>query len=311
MTWREVCESELLECFGIEPRHIGAEIVGREKALEIWKTLVRSRSFNSVVIESGHVKDGSRIVAFGASVFVRADFATEELERPKPYLNSRIIASIASGESVVLPESALCNGNASRPVDAVILSGDWRMGSLSQQEIDEVQMLLPFTFMEAHLGYPLNRMLIEWTGEAQYRMHHSSGVWRGVETFEGLDRGLCLLTRDDAFAVPGSIAGALFQPQGAVLHLHETDKHLLAEALRGGSDGELAARMNLSLASIKKRWLSLFERVSEVKPDLLPGCQNQSWNECRGPQKRHHILGYVRAHPQEIRPFRWYSPMHS
>lgn len=304
MTWREMCEADLADCFKIEPRHLGAEIVGREAALKVWKALVRSRCFNSVVIESGTPK---RIVASGSSVFVTPDFATEELERPRPFLNSRIIASIASKRSVILPEAVFSGEETHSPLDFVILNGDYLTDSLSQDELDEVQMLLPFTFMEAHLGYRLNRILIEWTGETQRQFHHSSGVWRAVETFAQEDRGLSILTRKDALAVSGSIAAALFQYQEPILHLHETDKHLLAEALRGGTDSELASRMNLSLASIKKRWLSLFQRVSETKPSLLPGCHEQSWNAYRGPQKRHHILAYVRSHPQEIRPFRWYS----
>jgi hypothetical protein len=232
---------------------------------------------------------------------------TQELERPRPYVNSRILASIASRKSVVLPESVLCGDDTHRLVDFVVLNGDYLSDCLSQEELDEVQMLLPFTFMEAHLGYRLNRILIEWTGETQRRFHHSSGVWRAVETFAQEDRGLSILTRKDALAVSGSIAGALFQYQEPILQLHETDKHLLAEALRGGTDSEMAARMNLSLASIKKRWLSLFQRVAETQPALLPGCREQSWNAFRGPQKRHHILDYVRSHPQEIRPFRWYA----
>jgi hypothetical protein len=307
MTWREMCEADLADCFNIEPRHLGAEIVGHEPAMKIWRSLVRSRCFNSVVIESATSKRTKRIVASGSSVFVTPDFATQELERPRPYLNSRIIASIASRKSVVLPESVLCGENAHRPVDFIVLNGDYRNDSLSQEEFDEVQMLLPFTFMEAHLGYRLNRILIEWTGETQRRFHHSSGVWRAVEVYAQEDRGLSVMTRKDALAVSGSIAAPLFQYQEPILRLHETDKQLLAEALRGGTDSELALRMNLSLASIKKRWLSLFQRVAESQPTLLPGCREQNWKAYRGPQKRHHILAYVRSHPQEIRPFRWYS----
>lgn len=307
MIWREMCEADLADCFRIEPRHLGAEIVGPDTALEIWTSLVRSPSFNSVVIESDRPKIKGRIVASGSSVFVTADFVTQEIERPRPYINSRIIASIASKKSVVLPESAFCRDDARRPVDLVVLTGDYLNTSLSQEELDEVKILLPITFMEAHLGYDLNRILIEWTGETQRQFHHSSGVWRSVEIFAEGQRGLSMFTRNDAFSVSGSVTTALFRYQEPVLHLRDTDKHLLGEALRGGTDSELAARMNLSLPSIKKRWLSLFQRVSSARPELLPGCHNQSRNAYRGPQKRHHILAYVRSHPQEIRPFRWYS----
>lgn len=307
MTWREMCEADFADCFRMEPRHLGAEIVGHNAALKVWRELIRSHSFNSVVIESARPNCASRIVAWGSSVFVTSDFATQELERPRPYLNSRIIASIASNQSVTLPEGALSGHSAGAPIDFVVLSGDYLTTSLSQEETDGVQIVLPFTFTEAHLGYRLNRILLEWTGETQRQFHNSSGVWRTLEVFAEADRGLFVLTRKDALSVTGSTAAALFQYHEPILRLHETDKHLLAEALRGGTDSELAKRMNLSLPSIKKRWLSLFQRVSEVRPDLIPGYNDQSWNTSRGPQKRHHILTYVRSHPQEIRPFRWYS----
>lgn len=306
MIRREMSEADVVDCIKIEPRHLGAEIVGQERALEVWRSLARNRSFNSVVIESTDPNCASRIIAFGASIFVTADFAARELEQPRPYLNSRVIASAGSKNSAVLPEKDLRRPSR-QPVDLVILSCDYLKASLSQDEVDQLHVLLPFAFMEAHLGYPLNRILLEWTGETQRRIHDSSGVFRTVETFAPDERGLYVLTRKEAFAVSGSVATVLFQYQEPVLNLRETDKHLLAEALCGGSDSELAARMNLSLPSVKKRWLSLFQRVSEVRPDLLPDSESANVNEFRGPQKRHHILAYVRSHPQEIRPFRWFS----
>lgn len=301
MTRREMGESDVARCISIEPRRLGEEIAGRERALDAWRSLTRSLSFNSVVIESSNFP--SRIAGFGASVFVTADFAARELEQPTPYLNSRIMASFGSTNCVVLPEEDLCR-RGRQPLDLVILSCDYPKTSLSQDEADEVQMLLPFSFMEAHVGYPLNRIIIEWTGETQRRMHDSSGVFRAVETFELGERGLYVLTRKEAFTVSGSVATPLFRYQEPILDLRETDKQLLAEALRGGPDSELAARMNLSLPSIKKRWLSLFQRVSEVRPELLPD-GGAGLSEFRGPEKRRHILAYVRTHPQEIRPFRW------
>src|SRR5580698_8693952 len=119
MNWREVCEADLLECLAFEPRYLGEEIVGRERALAIWRELIRSRSFNSCVIESAEMP--GRIVAFGASVFVTADFATQEIDEPKPGVNSRIFASIANGDSVIRPEADLYNTGADGTLDVVTL----------------------------------------------------------------------------------------------------------------------------------------------------------------------------------------------
>jgi DNA-binding NarL/FixJ family response regulator len=114
-----------------------------------------------------------------------------------------------------------------------------------------------------------------------------------------------LLTQADALAVSGSVAGPMFDYHEPVLGLRPTEKQLLAEALKGGTDKELAGQLNLSVATVKKRWASLFDRVAETRPELLPDGEPRESVESRGPQKRHRILAYVRAHPEEVRPYRW------
>jgi len=304
MKWRAACADDLIECLGIEPRHLGHQIVGCERALTIWSALLRSRSFNSTVLVADISGFANRIIGFGSSVFVTADFATQELQQPRPGLNDRLIASVASGRSVVRPESELgCAGDA---LDIVILSGNWLGEGLSPEQVAEAQMRLAYIFVECHVGYRLNRILCEATGDPQYRsLESSGGVWRKVEGFTG-DRTLFVMTRD-ARLVNGSLAASLFRYKEPVLHLRDTDKHLLVEALHGGTDGELAVRLNLSSSSIKKRWRSLFERIADARPDLLPEGDDKGWNGSRGLQKRHHVLAYVRSHPEELRPFRWHA----
>jgi hypothetical protein len=133
--------------------------------------------------------------------------------------------------------------------------------------------------------------------------HPSSGTFK---TFPEHDRALVVMTREQALAVSGSVAASLYLYQEPVLRLRDKDKHLLSEAMFGETDTELAAKLNLSLSTVKKRWNSLFARFAEVRPDLLPEADARE-SESRGLQKRHRILAYVRAHPQEVRPYRWRS----
>jgi len=304
MIWREVREADLLECLAIEPRHLGDEIVGRECGLAVWRELIRSRSFNSCVVESASLP--GRILGFGASVFVTREFATREIEDPMPGINSRIIASIANGASVVRPEADLYNACADQPLDVVTLFGNWIDG-LSAEQVRQIQTAFPMSFIEAHLGYRLNRLFQENAGDAQHNYIESSGVWRITKRYTDCERALAVMTRSDAFSVSGSIAASLFQYQEPILGLRDGEKHLLVEALTRRSDDELAKGMNLSPATVKKRWQALFERVTDKHPTLLPSDGDESSKLTRGPQKRHHILAYVRSHPQELRPYRWRS----
>jgi len=62
---------------------------------------------------------------------------------------------------------------------------------------------------------------------------------------------------------------------------------LLAAALAGKTDAELSAELDLSIEAIKKRWMSVFARVEEFKPEILSTAEIGNG---RGPQKRHRVV---------------------
>jgi hypothetical protein len=305
MDWREVSEADLVECLNIEPQVWGDAIVGRARSLAVWKDWTRRLSFNSAVIETARSQGSYQKIAFGSSLFVTSEFMDRELKEPQPGLNSRLITSVANGEQVVLPDARLSDTSAGNPVDVVILSCNYLYEAMSAEETIQAEMMLPVSFAQAHVGYRLNRILLETVCERQYRVHDSSGVWRTVARYPEDGRALIVLSEKEAFATSGSVAAPLFQYHEPVLRLRDTDKQLLSEAMNGETDNELAARMNLSVASVKKRWASLFDRIADARPELLPGGEHRGSHESRGPQKRHRILAYVRSHPEELRPFRW------
>ena len=112
MYWRPISEADLSECLDIQPACLGDQIVGRRTALRVWKALLDHPSFLANVIESDRPIAGHKIVACGMGVFVTTAFADREIRNPRPGLNSRIIAAIASGESVVLSRAQIGAGNA-------------------------------------------------------------------------------------------------------------------------------------------------------------------------------------------------------
>ena len=57
----------------------------------------------------------------------------------------------------------------------------------------------------------------------------------------------------------------------------------------------------MSLPTIHKRWQTLFARVQDIHPDLLPDAPLDG-QAGRGSEKRRPLLNYLRAHPEELRP---------
>src|SRR5215467_9638382 len=102
MYWRPISEADLSKCLEIQPECLGDQIVGRSTALRVWKSLLDNPAFLANVIESERAISGHKIVACGMGVFVTKTFADREITNSRPGLNSRIIAGVASGQSVVL-----------------------------------------------------------------------------------------------------------------------------------------------------------------------------------------------------------------
>ena len=303
MYWRPISQADLSECLEIQPACLGDQIVGRSTALRVWKALLDSPSFLANVIESERPLAGHRIVACGMGVFVTRAFADREIKSPRPGLNSRIIAGIASGESVVLSRAQIAVGNAGDGVDFVNMYGTWRDGIMNADQLAEVHALLGTSFVEHFAGYRFNRVLKEAVGGSRISLARATGTYRLVAEFREADSALVVATRESVLSAPYSVAAKLYRYKAPVLRLRPAEQTLLAAALAGKTDAELSTELGLSIEAIKKRWMSIFDRVDEFKPEILSRADADS--DGRGPQKRHRVVAYVRTHREELRPFSW------
>ena len=303
MYWRPITEADLITCLEIQPACLGDQLVGRTTALRVWKELLDDPSFLANVIESERPLAGHRIVACGMGVFVTKAFADQEINSPRAGLNSRIIAGIASGESVVLNRAQIASGNATEGIDFVNMYGAWRERIMNSEQLAEVQALLGTSFVEHFTGYRFNRVLKEATGKSGIALARATGTYRLIAEFKESESALVVATRESVVTAPYSVAAKMYRYKPPVLRLRPAEQKLLAAALSGKTDAELSMDLGLSIEAIKKRWMSIFARVDEFKPEILSSVGAES--EGRGPQKRHRVVAYVRNHPEELRPFSW------
>jgi len=303
MYWRPISEADLSTCLDIQPECLGDKIVGRSTALRIWRTLLDNPAFQANVIESERPLAGRKIVGCGMGVFVTKAFADREIKSPRPGLNSRIIAGIASGEPVVLTRTQIAAGNAGDGIDFVNMYGTWRDGIMNADQLAEVQALLGTSFIEHFAGYRFNRVLKEAIGHSRIALARATGTYRLVAEFQESESALAVVTRESILTAPYSVAAKMYRYQAPVLRLRPAEQKLLAAALAGKTDAELSANLALSIEAIKKRWMSIFDRVDEFKPEILSRADADS--DGRGPQKRHRVVAYIRSHPEELRPFSW------
>ena len=277
--------------------------MGRSTALRVWTAFLDNPAFQANVIESESAIAGHRIVACGMGVFVSGEFADREITNPRPGLNSRIIAGVASGEPVVLSRAEIAAGNAGEGIDFVNMYGTWRDGIMNADQLAEVHALLVTSFIEHFAGYRFNRVLKEAIGHSTIALARATGTYRLIAQFQESESALFVVTRENALAAPYSVAAKMYRYQAPVLRLRPAEQRLLAAALSGKTDAELSADLGLSIEAIKKRWMSIFDRVDEFKPEILSKTDPNT--DSRGPQKRHRVVAYVRTHPEELRPFSW------
>jgi len=303
MYWRPLLQQDLDACLAIEPACIGDTLMGRERALQVWRHLPASPAFQGSVYATERAGGGETIVGCGMGVFVSAKFVDRELAEPQPGLNSRIIASIANGERVLLDRDALARGNAGAGLDFVNLYGNWRRDLLDEAQQIEVQTLLGASFLDSLAGFRFNRIVKEAIGQPVIELARATGSYRMLAEFAATGSALFAAFPDSARNSPFSVAARMYRFQPPMLRFSPAEQSLLTAALDGKTDAELSRELGISIEAVKKRWLSVFGRVEVFRPELLaaPDVDRTS----RGPQKRHRVLAYVRTHPEELRPYAW------
>jgi len=309
-TWRKTDPSDLPQCLKLHPAKNGSEAVGHCRALQAWQCLFEMKHASRSALVELHAEDAVEIVGFGFGAFVKKSFAEREILNPTPGLNSRIIESIVSGNSVIATEEEVRDANTLGDLQQVILDTSWKNGCLTAVQVDEVRVLLGRAYHELFAGYNFSRILSEFVDDLDLwhvRGHRSLKIIDRFEKYRAANprttwnpsRALGIVTAETMREDPHSIAAELFHHHRPQFAFTATEQQLLEIALEGADDAFASKSLFVSVAAIKRRWSNIFGRVAAIRPDLCPS----DGDGTRGVQKRQRILTYVRNHPEELRPF--------
>jgi DNA-binding CsgD family transcriptional regulator len=277
----------------------------------VWLSLLGREAFRGVVFEDA--KDSQvRTVGVGVSVFVSDDFLRDLKTPPFIWIGPELIKRIIRGISPLLSDKQMRQANANGGLNLVTWVGAFNADHL--QSAEGLAAMIP-AFVDAHRGF----LLKEITAHAMTLENLGGAIRSGGLFFnpadgryvESLDRPLhevfaaphvIGLTRELAMARVGTWVGSLFVYQPPRFGFRPSEQRLLLAALEGGTDEELADKLDISLSAVKKTWRSIYERVtagnSELIADQLPA---ESTSE-RGKEKKQRLLAYLREHPEEVRP---------
>jgi len=283
-----------------------------------WLRLLDCEAKSAVVFES---MNGAQklICAIGVSLIVTDEFIRELKTPPLVWIGPELATRLAGGDSPTLSQKRLQEGNSRGGLNLVCWEGCIRP---EYETSAELHRALITAFIEAHRGFLWKEVIgsqaesaerIEWTvqtgglvwdpDKAQYvdlsnldaqkiaRKPHLIGIPREMDA-----------RREKSWAA--SWIGSLFDYSPPQLGFSYSEQKLLLLALAGEeTDRELAATLRLSLTTIKKMWLSIYGRVADRQPSIIPGGARAGTGASeRGSEKRRHLLAYLREHPEELRP---------
>jgi DNA-binding CsgD family transcriptional regulator len=100
----------------------------------------------------------------------------------------------------------------------------------------------------------------------------------------------------------GTWMASLFVHRPPQFGFRPSEQRLLLAALQGGTDEDLADTLGISLSAVKKAWRSIYDRVTDRRPGLIPDQVPEELTSERGKEKKQRLLAYLREHPEELRP---------
>lgn len=274
-----------------------------ERLGEGWDVLWRKEVISFAVVERTAAGGGYQLVAHGASVFLSDEMADALPSRP--FAAAQVIREALSGGDGILGIDQIRQAHGEGSLNLLLLHAQYfesPTGAIGESEVYEI---LARSFFEHHRGYRIRQCFIEAFCPLALKHHLGSGLLvrakhQGEEP--SLEKPWLLgVSREESRENPGARIASLFVDYPIRLGLRRTHREVLSMALLGLVDEEIAEELCLSPSAIKRRWESIYETVDANGPGLTweSGPQLAA---VRGPERRRHLLNFLREHPEELRP---------
>src|ERR1700674_31619 len=264
----------------------------------VWLGFLGRQAFRSVVFEDSR-QSRTTIIGVGVSAFVSDVFVHSLKTPPFVWLGPELTRRITRGESPLLTDRAVREANTNGGLNLAVWEGAVRQ---EYEKSADVNATVIWAFLEQHRGFLLkeaigpasSREILQVTLRSGTQIMNENGLYidspgRSLDEVFRMPHYLGL-TRQVALSRIGAWMGSLFLYQAPQCGFRPSEQRLLLAALRGGTDKELAGKLGISLATVKKHWLSIFSRVSTHLSSLFANHVATQEEGGRGMQKRQHII---------------------
>lgn len=275
-----------------------------------WVVLLRNPTTLSMIVEDRERPVGGRLVGCAQSVFITEHFAQLARSGLPPWINVQATHALPDGSWPLLGPAGVRAANSGEGLVGLITR--WNIARQNMRDADIIYLrdYLHRSFATFTRGYKFKELLVEATGERAMQEAVRSGFRLLNDHSEHYPRHapvpapharpyLLHLTREAAVADEGCLVSYAFAYTPPRCFFNEREQELLRLALSGAEDEEVATLLDRTIWTIRKRWQSIYERVENKAPALLPP---PTLDRKRGTEKRRVLLRYLQEHPEELRP---------
>lgn len=255
--------------------------------------------------------DLRRPVAFGLSAFLSDACVTAQIAAPKAHFALGLLehAFLEKDASRLLPLSDIAGANAGDGLNLFPFLWIQRPQDLSSPEGRRLIMRAMTSLIEDHKGYNLKCVLKE-AGREQEEGFLRGGLKKIARCAAGSgasadERFLFRLTREEAWGeAHGAGVSLLFAFDRPRCGFGRLQQHVLIRAADDMTDEEVADQLGLTKDAVNMRWRGVYSRI-DGHEELAALVYDRSEADAATSKKRRRVVAYVRAHPEELRPYAW------
>jgi hypothetical protein len=233
--------------------------------------------------------DTGKLVFFGMTGWSRPETIARVREEKPRLFRDALLRREAQRKQVLLSPKQVAEANGRGELALVHFGGCPEVKDFTQERGFEVHRMAFSFFMTVHAGYRIGEFWQENLAPEASLHAESMGMSLVQETELGLGQQakLFCFRHSDAVAKPGAQLAYLMKYPPGKLGFTPAQQRLLELALLDYSDAAAAEELGVSAEAVRKRWRAIHQRH----------------NFGEGKEQRRGLLGYVRQHMEELRPW--------
>ena len=276
----------------------------------VWRLLAERGNLLSTFIEEGAEPTSRVPVHTLAGVFVSSEFAQSLESKPGMRLGSLVASDVLCNGGGVLDLQGIRRDQLGHGLHFLVIHGHFFQPDPGDIRFYQAKEMASKTLFQSMRGYHVQSLYREVGLDESVQWLQNGGMKIVERAASDLSRSaswedpiLMRVTREDAEREPGSRMASMFVEYQPIFGLKSNFRELVAVALNGSTDKQIAEHLSLSVPAVKRRWERLYVHIEASYPELWRSWAGESVDSARGSERRRHLLNYFRDHPEELRPW--------